>query len=61
MRYGEIRQMRWNRIDFSKEELRVGSSETKQGEGRIIPLSPRVRILGHPLAQPQAYSLRIPL
>jgi integrase len=45
MRYGEIRLTRWNQIDFSKGELRVENSKTKQGEGRVIPLSPRVRMV----------------
>jgi integrase len=43
MRYGEIRQMRWQQIDFSRGQLRVEKSKTTQGEGRVIPLSPRVR------------------
>jgi integrase len=45
MRYGEIREMRWKQIDFSKGELRVENSKTNQGEGRVIPLSPRVRLV----------------
>jgi integrase len=43
MRYGEIRLLRWNQIDFAKGELRVGRSKTEHGEGRVIPLSKRVR------------------
>jgi len=45
MRYGEIREMRWNQIDFGKSELRVGNSKTKQEGGRVILLSPRVRMV----------------
>jgi integrase len=43
MRYSEIRLLRWNQIDFAKVELRVGKSKTEHGEGRVIPLSKRVR------------------
>lgn len=43
MRYSEIRLLRWNQIDFSRGELRVGRSKTEHGEGRVIPLSSRVR------------------
>jgi len=43
MRYSEIRLLEWQQIDFCKEELRVGKSKTEHGEGRVIPLSMRVR------------------
>ena len=43
MRYSEIRLLRWNQIDFARGELRVGKSKTEHGEGRVIPLSQRVR------------------
>lgn len=43
MRYSEIRMLRWNQIDFARNELRVGRSKTEHGEGRVIPLSQRVR------------------
>lgn len=43
MRYSEIRLLRWNQIDFGRNELRVGKSKTENGEGRVIPLSQRVR------------------
>jgi integrase len=42
MRYSEIRLLRWNQIDFDRQELRVVRSKTEHGEGRIIPLSQRV-------------------
>jgi integrase len=42
MRYSEIRLLRWNQIDFDRNELRVGRSKTEHGEGRVIPLSQRV-------------------
>jgi integrase len=43
MRYSEIRLLRWNQIDLGRGELRVGKSKTEYGEGRVIPLSKRVR------------------
>lgn len=43
MRYSEVRLLCWNQIDFDKAELRVGKSKTEHGEGRVIPLSKRVR------------------
>lgn len=43
MRYSEIRLLRWNQIDLGRNELRVGRSKTEHGEGRVIPLSNRVR------------------
>jgi integrase len=43
MRYSEIRLLRCNQIDFGKGELRVGKANTEHGEGRVIPLSRRVR------------------
>ena len=43
MRYSEIRLLRWCQIDFDRNELRVGKSKTEHGEGRVIPLSHRIR------------------
>jgi integrase len=43
MRHDEIRLLRWNQVDFAKGEVRVGKSKTRQGTGRVIPMSPRVR------------------
>ena len=43
MRYSEIRLLRWNQVDFAKGDLRVGKSKTQHGDGRVIPLSKRVR------------------
>jgi len=43
MRYSEIRLLCWNQIDLDRAELRVGRSKTEHGEGRVIPLSKRVR------------------
>jgi integrase len=43
MRYSEIRLMRWLQVDFAKGELRVGRSKTEHGDGRVIPMSKRLR------------------
>ena len=43
MRYSEIRLLRWKQIDFARGELQVGKSKTEHGDGRVIPLSGRVR------------------
>jgi integrase len=45
MRYSEIRLLRWNQLDFDRNELRVGASKTEHGEGRVIPLSQRARLV----------------
>ena len=45
MRYSEIRLMHWNQLDFTRGELHVGRSKTKQGDGRVIPMSQRVRTI----------------
>jgi integrase len=43
MRYSEIRLMRWLQVDFAKGELRVGRSKTENGDGRVIPMSKKLR------------------
>ena len=45
MRYSEIRLLHWQQIEFTKGEVRVGHSKTEHGEGRVIPLSKRVRMI----------------
>lgn len=47
MRYSEIRLLQWGQIDLSKGELRVGKSKTEHGDGRVIPLSQRIRTVLH--------------
>ena len=39
LRNQELRLLKWSQVDFLKEELRVGKSKTRGGEGRVIPLS----------------------
>lgn len=41
LRNEELRLLQWRQIDFLREELTVGKSKTKGGEGRVVPLSPR--------------------
>ena len=43
MRYSEIRLMRWKQVDFERGELCVGRSKTEHGEGRVIPMTARLR------------------
>ena len=43
MRYGEIRLLRWFQLDSNNGQLRVGKSKTVPGDGRIIPISKRLR------------------
>lgn len=42
MRLSEIRLLRWSQIDLARNEVRVGKSKTEAGQGRTIPLNPRV-------------------
>jgi integrase len=39
LRNGELRQLRWRRVDFLNEQITVGRSKTAAGEGRIVPLN----------------------
>jgi integrase len=39
MRFGEIRNLRWNQIDLDKRTLTVGRAKTVAGTGRPIPMS----------------------
>lgn len=39
VRNEELRLLRWNQVDFLKEQIQVGKSKTRGGEGRVIPLS----------------------
>ncbi|MGB8477611.1 MAG: site-specific integrase [Acidobacteriaceae bacterium] len=39
VRNEELRLLRWSQVDFLKEQIQVGKSKTRGGEGRIIPLS----------------------
>lgn len=39
LRNEELRLLRWRQVDFMREEITVGKSKTKGGEGRVLPLS----------------------
>jgi len=39
MRLGEIRRLRWSQIDLDKRTLTVGTSKTKAGTGRAVPMN----------------------
>jgi integrase len=39
LRNEELRLLKWCQIDFLREEIMVGKSKTKGGEGRVVPLS----------------------
>ena len=43
MRNGEIKNLRWSQIDFSKGILTVGKAKSAAGEGRTIPLNSEIR------------------
>lgn len=39
LRNEELRLLQWRQIDFLREEVMVGKSKTRGGEGRVVPLS----------------------
>jgi len=39
MRRGEIMSLRWENVDLLNRQVRLSAGETKNGEGRIIPLA----------------------
>lgn len=41
LRYSEHRLLRWEQVNFSGRAVRVGTSKTEAGTGRIIPLNDR--------------------
>lgn len=42
MREGEILGLRWNQVDFLSGIIRLQAGETKNGEGREIPVAPQL-------------------
>ncbi|HJT71422.1 MAG TPA: tyrosine-type recombinase/integrase [Terriglobales bacterium] len=42
MREGEILGLRWNQVDFLSRIIRLQAGETKNGEGREIPIAPQL-------------------
>jgi integrase len=54
MRRNEIQSLRWCQVDFLNRTLTVGTTKTKAGTGRVIPLNER------PLMTLQAWATNIP-
>lgn len=48
-RIGEIRQLEWRHIDFEGGEIRLDPGMTKNGKGRVFPLTQELRELLEPL------------
>jgi integrase len=44
MREGEIRQLRWQQIDFNARTVRVGKAKTAAGTNRVIPMNDRLTL-----------------
>lgn len=45
MREGEILGLRWNQVDFLSGVIRLRAGETKNDEGREVPIVPQLRVL----------------
>lgn len=43
MRLGEITGLRWTQIDFLADEIKLFAGETKNDEGRPIPMIPQLK------------------
>lgn len=41
LRYGEIVSLKWGQIDLIRRTVRVGTSKTAAGRGRLVPLNDR--------------------
>jgi len=37
-RLGELRKLRWNQVDFAQSRITLNPGETKNGEGRTLPI-----------------------
>lgn len=44
-RYSEIQNLRWSNVDFAAGEIRLDSGATKNGDGRVFPLTVELRTL----------------
>lgn len=44
-RLGEIRQLQWRHVSFEVGEIRLDEGTTKNGEGRVFPLTAELRAL----------------
>lgn len=57
-RLGEIRQLQWRHIDFEAGEIRLDLGSTKNGEGRVFPMTAELRSLLEPMA-PASTGVRV--
>jgi len=44
-RYAEIQNLEWRNVDFSAGEIRLDPGTTKNGEGRVFPMTDELRAL----------------
>lgn len=44
-RLGEIRQLQWRHVDFTAGEIRLDPGTTKNGDGRVFPMTTELRAL----------------
>ncbi len=45
MRLGEVLQLKWEQVNFLSGEIRLLAGETKNDEGRVVPIIPALRSL----------------
>lgn len=45
MRRGEIMRLRWQDVDFSRNEIRIPVGSTKSGKGRVLPINAVLRTM----------------
>ena len=43
-RLGELRKLRWNQVDFAQSRITLNPGETKNGEGRTLPILSLIHI-----------------
>lgn len=60
MRKGEALGLRWDQVDFLQNSIRLHAGETKNGEGRVVPMVPQLAtLLRERYAKRQASSPRV--
>jgi len=45
MRKGEVLGLRWEQVNLLNGTITLYAGETKNGEGRVIPIVPQLRVL----------------
>lgn len=53
-RYGEIRKLKWNQVDFAASEIRIHVGKDKSRAGRVFPMHAQLRKLLKGLARTSA-------